>query len=64
MECWEKKDIKKPDKHFCYNTYFILVNASLHNKAEVLRVNFMKLHKIDLQKESLRGNANDGEPTK
>lgn len=63
MECWEKKDVKKPNKHFCYNTYFILVNAGLHIKAEMLRTNFLKLYNIDLRKESLRGNANDGEST-
>ena len=60
MECWEKKDVKVPDKHFVYNTYFVLVNAGLHEKAEMLRINFMKLHSIDLQKENLRGDNNDG----
>ncbi len=55
IECWEKKDFKKPEKHFCYNTYRVLINAGLHGKAEMLRLNFMRLHNIDLQKESLRG---------
>lgn len=54
VECWEKKDDNNPDKHFCYNTYFILVNAGLHEKAEMLRLNFFNLHKIDIQKESLK----------
>ena len=60
MECWEKKDVKIPDKHFVYNTYFVLVNAGLHTKAEMLRINFMKLHQIDLQKENIRGDNKDG----
>ena len=55
IECWEKKDFKKPEKHFCYNTYRVLINAGLHEKAEILRLNFMRMHGIDLQKESLRG---------
>lgn len=65
VECWEKKNQDNPDKHFCYNTYFILVNAGLHKKAEMLRLNFFKMHKIDLQKESLKPKeANGGSPSK
>jgi len=59
IETWEKKDFKKPERHFCYNTYRVLVNAGLHDKAEMLRLNFMRMHGVDLQKENLRGN-NDG----
>lgn len=55
IECWEKKDFKKLDKHYCYNTYRVLINAGLHDKAEMLRLNFMRQHGIDLQKESLKG---------
>jgi hypothetical protein len=55
MECYEKKDEKKPDKHFIYNTYFVLINAGLYEKAELLRLNFLKLHGIDIQKQSLKG---------
>lgn len=63
IETWEKKDFKKPAKHFCYNTYRILINAGMHSKAEMLRLNFIKLHGIDLQKESLRGeNGNTDKP--
>ena len=62
IETWEKKDFKKPAKHFCYNTYRILINAGMHKKAEMLRINFMKMHGIDLQKESLKGeNGNTDE---
>jgi hypothetical protein len=55
IETWEKKDFKKPDKHFCYNTYRILINAGMHDKAEMLRLNFLRMHGVDLQKESLKG---------
>lgn len=55
IECWEKKDLKNPEKHFCYNTYRILINAGLHEKAEIFRNNFMKASNIDLQKENLKG---------
>ena len=63
LECWEKKDFKKPDKHFCYNTYRILINAAMHEKAEMLRMNFLQMHGIDLQKESLKGENDDGDTT-
>ena len=63
IETWEKKDFKKPAKHFCYNTYRILINVGMHSKAEMLRLNFIKLHGIDLQKETLRGeNGNTDKP--
>ena len=57
MECFDKEDVKNIDKHFVRNTYFILVNASLHEKAEMLRLNFLKANKIDLQKQSLTGDG-------
>ena len=60
IECWEKKDEQDLTKHICYNTYFILVNAGLHKKAEILRLNFFKLNKIDIQKESLKPNESNG----
>ena len=60
LETWEKKDFKKPDRHFCYKTYRILINAGMHMKAEMLRINFLQMHGIDLQKESLKG-ENDGD---
>jgi hypothetical protein len=58
MECYLKRDINKPDKHFVYNTYFVLVNAGLHQKAEVMRFNFLKSHGIDLRKEKIKGEEN------
>ena len=65
LECWEQKDADKPDKHFCYNSYFVLVNAGLHQKAEMLRMNFLQEHQLDIQKESIKsldnnnGNSNN-----
>ena len=63
METYVKSDAKKPSKHFVYNTYFVLVNAGLHFKAEIMRLNFLKSHGIDLRKESLKGDDNGTEPT-
>lgn len=60
MECYLKKDEKDVDNHFIYNTYFVLINAGLYYKAEMMRLNFMKSHGIDLRKESLKGNDNNG----
>jgi hypothetical protein len=35
----------------------------MHEKAEMLRLNFMTMHGIDLQKESLKGEDEDGGTT-
>lgn len=58
IECWESKYENDPDKHVPYNTYFVFINAGLHKKAENLRLNFFRKHKIDLQKESLKPTKN------
>jgi len=55
MECYLKKDMKDANKHYVYNTYFVLINAGLHYKAEMMRLNFLKSHGIDLRKENLKG---------
>ena len=60
IETYETQNIKDPMQHFCYNTYFVFVNAGLHEKAELLRLNFKKLYGNDLQKESIRGEYEDG----
>ena len=60
IECWDKKYVSDPNKHICYNTYFVLINSGLHKKAEMLRLNFFKQHKIDLQKESLKPEGENG----
>lgn len=60
MECYEKKHVLKREEHYVYNTYFVLVNCGFHIKAESLRINFLNIHKIDLQKESIRGEDENG----
>lgn len=60
MECFEKKDRNKLNKHTCYNTYFVLINAGFHQKAELLRDTFLKSYGIDLQKESIKGDGKLG----
>jgi len=60
IKCWIASDVDKPDKHICYNTYFVMINSGLHIKAENFRRNFLLLHKIDLQKESLKPSNSDG----
>lgn len=60
LECWEKKDVKNPLKHICYNSYYVMINAALYKKAEILRSNFMALHRMDLKKESVKGESEDG----
>ena len=55
LECFDKKLVGNPDDHYCYNTYFVMINASMHKKAEALRSNFINLFKVDLKIESLRG---------
>lgn len=60
LECWEKKNEKIPEKHYCYNTYFVLINSGMHEKAEMLRQNFLKQYGTDLQKDSIKGEGNNG----
>jgi len=50
MECWEKESPNHPE---LYNSYWILVNASCYNKAELLREKFRMQHDCDLKKEPL-----------
>ena len=61
LECWEKKDFAKPNKHFCYNTYYVLINSGMHENAEIFRSNCIKINKIDLRLENLKGD-NDESP--
>jgi len=62
-----KKGETDLNKHYCYNTYFVLVNAALYEKAELLRLNFLNAHGIDIQKQSLNGDepgpTTTGNPT-
>jgi len=63
MECYEKKDVRKKDAHFIYNTYFVLNNVGMYHKAELLRINFLKEHGIDLKLESIKGDDQNGTTT-
>jgi hypothetical protein len=56
-ECWEKKHAKDVKKHFLFNSYWILVNAALYSKAELLRDRFKEQNDIDLKKEPICSNA-------
>jgi hypothetical protein len=54
LTAYEKKDEKDFDKHYCYNSYYIIINAGFYKKAEIMRKNFLMVVGIDLQKESLK----------
>ena len=49
-QCWFKKT---PKKIYCYNSYWLLINAACYNKAEQLREKVKLQTKIDLAKETL-----------
>ncbi len=55
LTTYEKKDEKNPDKQFCYNSYYVIINAGFYRKAEIMRRNFFAVSGIDLQKEKLKG---------
>lgn len=55
--CWEKKDAKFPKKYRHFNSYWILVNASLYQKAELLREKFRDQKGIDLSLKPISGNV-------
>ena len=56
-KCWEKKDEKYPRKHHLFNSYWILINASLYKKAEQLREKFKMQENVDLANEPLRAHV-------
>ena len=58
LTAWEKKDAKNYEKHFCYNSYYIIINAGFHRKAEIMRKNFMAATGIDLKKEKIKTEQN------
>lgn len=57
MECWNKKDAKVSKKHHLFNSYWILVNASLYEKAELLREKFKTQTNVDLSTEPIRAHV-------
>lgn len=63
LSAWEKKDAKNYEKHICYNSYYVIINAGFHRKAEIMRKNFMAATGIDLKLEKLK-TEQDGKPGK
>lgn len=57
IECWDKKDEAAPKKHHLFNTYWVLINAASHKKAEYLREKFQRQHDVDLEKQPVRGHV-------
>jgi hypothetical protein len=55
IECYEQKDEKNPNGLIVCNSYWLLVNAGLYSKAELLREKFLAQFEKDLAKEPLRG---------
>lgn len=51
-ECWDKKT---PKQVRLYNSYWILVNASCFQKAEILREKFKMQFELDLANEPIYG---------
>lgn len=64
LTAWEKKDAKNYDKYFCYNSYYIIINAGFHRKAEIMRKNFMTATGIDLKSEKLKTEQKNGKSGK
>jgi hypothetical protein len=62
IEVWEKRNEKNINKHFAYNSYLVLVNASMHKQADYLRRVYLKRNKVDLHTTSLqqKGNSQNG----
>jgi hypothetical protein len=50
--CWETKN---PKKMYSYNSYFPMINAGQHVRAELLREKFNFQNDIDLAKEPIGG---------
>lgn len=57
LECYDKNKEKISDEHYVYNTYFVLINAGMYKKAELLREKFKKSFNVDLQEEPIRGHS-------
>ncbi len=60
LSTYEKKDVLDYNKHFCYNSYFVIVNAGFHKKAEIMRRNFLRISGKDLSKELIKSTNQDG----
>lgn len=58
LTAFEKKYSKNYEKHICYNSYYIIINAGFHRKAEIMRKNFMSVTGIDLKLEKIKTEQN------
>ena len=61
LTAYEKKNYKNINKHFCYNSYYVIINAGFYKKAEVMRRNFISMSGIDLKKEKIKSDNKDNE---
>lgn len=64
LTAYEKKNKENLSKYLCYNSYFVIINAGFHKKAEIMRKNFKVISGIDLKTEKIKGeikkeNGND-----
>ena len=54
LTAYIKEDSEDYDKHISYNSYYIIIFAGFHRKAEIMRKNFLSISNIDLQKEPIQ----------
>jgi hypothetical protein len=59
LSTYDKNDINDFSKHYCFNSYYIIINAGYHIKAEAMRDNFKKISGIDLKYEKLKSGSNE-----
>lgn len=58
LTAWDKKDTKNFEKYYCYNSYYVVINAGFHKKAEIMRKNFLTATGIDLKHEKIKTESN------
>jgi hypothetical protein len=54
LTAYEKSDTNNVNKHYCFNSYYVIVNAGFYKKAEMMRQNFKNITNIDLKFETLK----------
>jgi hypothetical protein len=55
MICYLFEDKDNIERQYVYNSYYVLINAAQHSRAELLRQTFMKTNNVDLKEESING---------
>ena len=58
LTAWDKKNTNNFEKYYCYNSYFVVINAGFHKKAEIMRKNFLAATGIDLKLEKMKTESN------